>query len=39
MKKGLKTIPTTNGMSNTPETNEYSEEEIGLANQSLSQTP
>jgi hypothetical protein len=26
-------------MLNTPETNEYSEQEIGLANQSLSQTP
>jgi len=39
MKKELKTIPKTNGMLNTPETNEYSEQETGLANQSMSQTP
>jgi hypothetical protein len=39
MKKGLKTISKTNGMLKTPETNDYSEQEIGHTNQSLSQTP
>jgi hypothetical protein len=39
MKKVLKTTPTTKGMLNTPETNDYFEQEIGLTNQSLSQTP